>query len=349
MIRRLASAAGALAWPAGLFAGSSGSPGLGLTPASFAIRHRLARKGPVDPPLRNSLDFLELAHDLGAGGIQASVNDWISNDISRRLRERCETWGLYLEGQIGLPDGPEGGERFEALVREAKIAGAAILRVAILSGRRYESFNTAAGFREFQARSRQALHVAEPVARRHGCRLAIENHKDWRVPDLLAILQELDSEYVGVCLDTGNSISLLENPMQVVEAYAPYALTTHFKDMAVREYSDGFRLAEVPLGNGFLDLKQIVAVLARANPKIRFNLEMITRDPLDVPCLTPKYWATFPKLPGRHLADSLAMVRREQPTDPLPRISQLSPEKQLEAEMLNVQDSLRYAHQYLGL
>ena len=48
---------------------------------------------------------------------------------------------------------------------------------------------------------------------------------------------------------------------------------------------------------------------ARPRPEIRLNLEMITRDPLEVPCLTPKYWATFEDLPARHLARSLTMVR----------------------------------------
>ena len=134
---------------------------------------------------------------------------------------------------------------------------------------------------------------------RHRCLLAVENHKDWRADELLALLKKVGSDSLGVCLDTGNSISLLEDPMEVVEALAPRAFTTHFKDMAVEEYRDGFLLAEVPLGTGFLDLPRVVRVLREARPEIRFNLEMITRDPLKVPCLTDRYWATFADLPGR--------------------------------------------------
>jgi len=63
--------------------------------------------------------------------------------------------------------------------------------------------------------------------------------------------------------------------------------------MAVQEYEEGFLLSEVPLGEGFLDLKKMVAILQKANPTIQFNLEMITRDTLKIPCLTPKYWATM--------------------------------------------------------
>src|SRR5205085_8990650 len=124
--------------------------------------------------------------------------------------------------------------------------------------------------------------LAEPIVAKHHVRMAIENHKDFRVPELLDVLKRLGSERVGVCLDTGNSIALLEDPLAVVEALAPVAVTSHFKDMAVEDAADGFRLAEVPLGDGYLDLAKMVAVLRRANLAIRFNLEMITRDPLSV-------------------------------------------------------------------
>src|SRR5262249_11739501 len=133
------------------------------------------------------------------------------------------------------------------------------------------------------------------------------------------------------------------------EAYAPLAFSTHLKDMAVREYDEGFLLAEVPFGSGFLDMKKIVRIFRQARPGIRFNVEMITRDALKVPCLTPKYWATFDKLPGRHLAQTLRMVKQHAAKQPLPRISDLSPEKQLAAEDSNVRQCLAYAREHLEL
>jgi hypothetical protein len=44
-----------------------------------------------------------------------------------------------------------------------------------------------------------------------------------------------------------------------------------------------------PYADGFLDLKKMVSLL---RPSVRLNLEMITRDPLKIPCLTDRYWAT---------------------------------------------------------
>jgi hypothetical protein len=79
---------------------------------------------------------------------------------------------------------------------------------------------------------------------------------------------------------------------------------------------------------------------------VRLNLEMITRDPLRVPCLGEKYWATFDGVPGRQLARALAAVRKV--GRPLPRVSDLPQERQLAVEEENVRRSLAYARERLG-
>src|SRR5262249_14368308 len=191
-------------------------------------------------------------------------------------------------------------------------------------------------FGAFAGRGWASLGLAEPVAARQGIRLAVENHKDWRADELLGMLKRLDSAHVGVCVDTGNSIALLEEPLEVVRAYAPWAFTTHFKDMAVTEYESGFLLAEVPLGQGILDLKEVLASLRKGRPQIHINLEMLTRDPLKVPCLTPKYWATFETLPGRYLAATLTLVRARGSRRPLPAVTKLPLAEQIQAEEDNV-------------
>ena len=119
--------------------------------------------------------------------------------------------------------------------------------------------------------------------------------------------------------------------------------------MAVKEYEEGFLLSEVPLGDGFLDLQAMVATLRRAAPKVRFSLEMITRDPLKVPCLTRKYWATMASVPGSDLARTLTMVRTKTPTTPLPRMAGLSVDERLKLEDDNVRKCLSYAGRRLEL
>jgi len=191
--------------------------------------------------------------------------------------------------------------------------------------------------------------LAAPIVERYKLPLGIENHKDWTAGEFSTLLREFSSEYLGACLDFGNNLALLDDPRELVEVLAPYAVTTHVKDMAVEEYADGFLLAEVPLGQGALDLASIVATIRKARPQARFNLEMITRDPLPIPCLTEKYWATFPERNGSHLARTLAWVRAHRPRQPLPRVSGLDPTARARLEETNVLQSLGYARERLGL
>jgi sugar phosphate isomerase/epimerase len=264
-------------------------------------------------------------------------------------RAAWEQAGLYVEGIVSLPRDASDAQRFESEIQTAKRADANIIRTVMLSGRRYETFGSLAEFRAFADRSFRSLELAVPIVERHDILLAVENHKDWHADELIAILKRLGSGHVGVCLDTGNSIALLEDAMEVVEALAPLAFTTHFKDMGVEEYAKGFLLSEVTLGTGVLDLARIVRTVRASRPNIRINLEMITRNPLEVPCLEDRFWATFPDLPGRCLARTLSYVRSHPPEKPLPRVSGLDRGSQLQLERRNVEQSLVFARRELAL
>jgi 3-oxoisoapionate decarboxylase len=321
---------------------------LGIGMHSYGAHWKAAREGQAKARFSGALEFLEYAHQLGAGGVQTSIGNKDSS-YAARIRAKAEAGEMYFEGQLALPKDESDLAPFQSELRLAKEAGASVVRTALLSGRRYETFDSAEGFQKFRAQSWQSLTLAEPILKRHRLRLAVENHKDWLVPELLEWLRRLSSEYVGVCVDTGNSIALLEEPMEVVEAYAPFAASTHLKDMGVQAYAEGFLLSEVPLGEGFLDLKRIVAVLQKANSKLQFNLEMITRDPLKVPCLTEKFWATMPAAPAQRLAEALGRVKRSQATQPLPHTTGLNTDEQLRLEDENVRKSLAYAREWLHL
>ncbi len=329
-------------------AGNAGPKRLGICTYSYNLHWKAGRDGDPKARFKDPLEFLEYCHQLGAGGVQMAIGSRDAEYVAR-LRTRAESWGMYLEGELSLPKEQSDVARFDAEVRAAREAGAQVVRTAMMGGRRYETFDSADAFRQFAEKSWRSLTLAEPVLKKHRARLAIENHKDRRVLELLDLLKRISSEHVGVCLDTGNNIALLEEPMAVVEALAPFAFSTHLKDMAVQECEEGFLLSEVPLGDGFLDLDKMVAVLQKANPNVQFNLEMITRDPLKIPCLTPKYWATMRSVPARDLAATLAMVHHNAPKTPLPRTALLDTERQLAMEDENVRASLTYARQRLGL
>jgi sugar phosphate isomerase/epimerase len=319
--------------------------GLGIVSYSFHIRLSAGRGGANSENVGDPLRFLDYCHSLGAGGIQLDLGAKDKSYVVKLFRQ-AETYDMYIEGSARLPRDKSDVDRFTSEVLTAKEAGIQVLRTVLMSGRRYEILDSADAFRRAADQAWQSLVLAEPIIAREGMRLAIENHKDLRVEELVGMLRRLDSRNVGACVDFGNSIALLEDPMQVVESLAPFAFTTHVKDMAVEEYDQGFLLSEVPLGEGFLDLSKMIETFRRHRADIRFNLEMITRDPLQIPCLDKKYWASSEGLSGKYLAQTLSLVRRHKPKQPLPRIRGLSKDQQLALEEKNVKQCLSYWNQH---
>lgn len=319
----------------------------GVAQASYVMRSYRNIASELYPPFKNSLDMIAHCSSLGFGGVQTGINGW-DGPLSKKVRKRAEELNIFLEGQVGLPKTAEDVDRFENEVSAAREAGVDIVRTACLSGRRYETFDSMEDFQKFKKESIASLHRAEPIVRKHKIKLAVENHKDWRIAEMLNILKGIDSEWVGVTLDTGNNISLLEDPMEVVEKLAPYSFSVHLKDMAVAEYEDGFLLSEVNLGTGYLDIEGMIKIIRKHNQNIRFNLEMITRDPLKIPCLTEKYWATFDQISAQELGRYLHQIRTQKSKEPLPRISDKTKDEQLALEVENNRTSLNYAKQHYG-
>jgi sugar phosphate isomerase/epimerase len=320
---------------------------MGITTASYWKRWKGKYSNFRYPPFLDVLDFMDHVRSLGIGSVQMPVEGW-NLDLAKKVRATCESYGLEVEGSIHLPRAESDLDRFEHELRVSREAGIAILRTA-LGGRRYETFTRLEDFESWKLGALRSMELTEPVIRRmRHMRIGIENHKDLECQELIAALRRLSSPHIGACVDTGNSIALLEDPLEVVCALAPYAVTVHLKDMAAQETADGFLLAEVPLGQGFLDLSTMVKTLLEANPRIRFQLEMITRNPLSIPCLRPQYWATLPKKPGADLARMLTLVRTAKRAPPAAVISALPTEAGLELEEKNNLQSLAYAASALG-
>lgn len=315
---------------------------MGVVIHSYGLRKSAGGDKSFDDPFT----FLDYCRSIGAGGVQ--TNFGVRDDAyAAKLHDLLTKHALYLEGSISLPKDKADVFRFAAEVRSAKRCGADVLRTVLMGGRRYEVFDTAGAFRTFFEKAKESLALARAVVEAQNIRLAVENHKDLQTPDLLALIKKIDSPLVGVCLDTGNSIALLEHPDETAGLLAPHTFTTHIKDMGLEEYAEGFLLSEVPLGAGFLELSKLVAVVRKHQPAARLNLEMITRDPLKIPCLTPKYWATLEAVPARRLAAALALVRAKA-GKPLPRVSGLPKDEQVRREDGNVRTCLKYAAARLG-
>ena len=234
-------------------------------------------------------------------------------------------------------------EQFEKAILDCKAAGCTVARDAMLSGRRYETFHSLDEWNQWLKQTYATIERIVPVLEKHKFTMALENHKDWTSEQYVHLFKTYSSEYFGGCYDFGNNISLLDDPVTMAEAAAPFMKATHIKDVAVEPYADGFMMSEVPLGTGTLDVQHIASALLRANPNIRFALEMITRDPLTVPCLTDSYWVTFPDRNGVYLARTLRYVHEHKSAKALPTFDDVSGSERSRVEEENIRACFAYA------
>ena len=275
--------------------------------------------------------MIDYVRSLGGGGLQASA----SGDLAA-VRKRLEELGMFFEGNARLPATlDEDTAAFEKSLVDTKAVGATIARTvsrspAGSSGRRYESFKSYAEFKAWQEQANAIVLKCLPIAERVGVKLALENHKDRQVADHAAFLKKTSSEYLGSLIDPGNNLSLLETPLETVNALAPFVLATSLKDMGVAPYEDGFLLSEVVFGTGSSDQHEIWKIIRRHNPRVNMVEELITRDPLKIPCKTPGYWACFPAKDDKRLAAIDAYVTAKQTK--LPYVDQLSPQERFKVE-----------------
>jgi sugar phosphate isomerase/epimerase len=324
----------------------------GLAYTSFVIRmlrgRDVLRGG--DASGLPALPLVELCQSFGASGCQMDFAQLGAAEprLLQAVRTAVEQRGLFLE--LSVPaKALEDREAFARAAAVSRALGVTLWRVALLYGRRYEDFDGIEDWRAFVSRWRALLPRASAWLEREGLRAGIENHKDFLAPELAELFRAIGSRHLGACLDFGNNLSLLEDPMTTVETLAPYAVTTHLKDMAVRPCEGGFELSEVPLGAGILPLARMVDVLRNAAPEVHFCLEMITRDPLRVPYLDEAYWATHDRRDPARVAAFEDRVLGRASTAPLPRITGLEPEAMLAAEDQNVRASVAYAKESLRL
>ena len=315
---------------------------LGVAPAGLPIRSRAGRGGTV------KFDYIEHCHNLGVGVVEMRA---FEPEEAQSLRKKMEQYHMRAIGNVPLPRDEAGLPQFETHIKAAKEAGI-IGNHAAMTGRRYEDFDSFEAFKANFDRCKKMVQIAEPILRKYQMPLLLENHKGWRSAEQAAWIRKTGSEWIGVHFDFGNNVSLCEDPMETLKNLLPYTHACHIKDMAVQPYEDGFLLSEVPLGEGFLDLKGMVGILQKKNPNIPLDLEMITRDPLKIPIFTRKYWATFDDvespLPGRDLARVMEILQKKSAKS-LPKTSGLSPEAALKLEDDCINKSIAWAKANLSV
>jgi sugar phosphate isomerase/epimerase len=107
----------------------------------------------------------------------------------------------------------------------------------------------------------------QPEFESYKIRLAIENHDRFKAREFEKIVQSIGSEWVGICLDSVNSMGAGEGFEEVSRILLPYTINLHIKDFTIRRVSHkmGIIIEGSPAGKGMLDIRATVESLKNLN------------------------------------------------------------------------------------
>jgi len=104
-----------------------------------------------------------------------------------------------------------------------------------------------------------------PALSAAGVTVALENHDRFPADSLRHIIDSVASPYVGICLDTANSLGAGEGLREILDTLAPLTVNMHVKDVRIARFPHmmGFTVEGRPLGEGQLPIADAIACVRR--------------------------------------------------------------------------------------
>lgn len=316
---------------------------------SYSYRYAAGLWGWRSEAVLSPEGYLERAKELGLAGVHfADLGHFpsLETEYLSCLRTKAEQRGLYLELGTGGTD----PRHLEMALHVAATLGSRVLRTFVGAFR----WHADAPARETIERAAEGLRQVMPLAERLGVRIAVENHLDLTTEEMLTLLERVGSEYLGVCLDTGNPLGLLEDPVAAAEALAPYTFTTHLKEFKAVLRRAGLVLRGTALGRGDVPNAEIVAILRARNPlgeNLALNIETAV-ERVTIPMFSGAFLSSLPGLDVRGLARFLSRLSLDEPWSEeqlaLPEELALSAEETLALEHAQVAQSVAWALEHFG-
>lgn len=270
----------------------------------------------------------------------------------RQVRAHGERLGIHLEmgtwavcptTRAFRPQRGSPAEQLRTAIRAASIVGATVVRCVV--GGRVDRAENGPIERHIDAMIAVCRSVRDE-ALRAGLKIAIENHQDLRAREMRYLVEQAGPDYAGVCLDTGNPVVLMEDPLETVEILAPYAVSSHFRDSAVWRHPRGAAFQWVPMGDGNVGIDNVVREFVRRCPNVSVNLEIITgRPPVVLSFLEPDFWQPFQKVPAKDFARFVALAERGVPREAGPP----GLDNNAEHQRTDLEQSVRWCREALGI
>lgn len=243
--------------------------------------------------------FIEKAHEYGLDGVQINVikdynldENWGAlggNSIEhlQKVKDLTTKYGMYTEIDMrGLEY-----DRVEEVLKVASFIGADIIRtyipIVLSEKQKSEIIGSQGGFDfakiacDFDTscydEAIEKINKLVPLLKKYRIKLALENHEYETSTELVNVITAINSPWVGLHYDFGNSMMVWEEPTVAAKNMAPYTFTTHFKDHIIIEDKNekyGYVVCGIPAGEGNIDLEECFNILMDNSSLTRINIEM---------------------------------------------------------------------------
>jgi sugar phosphate isomerase/epimerase len=222
---------------------------VGLSTYSFPWAIGLRHFG---APTEAATTLLQIAHRHAINHVQFGDNlplHLLGHEHLKKLQEAADSLGIQIEvGARGL--------REDHLLKYLFIANffkSPFLRIVIDDE----------GYEPEVPEVINIIKKVMPQFREAGVVLAIENHDRFPAERLKSVIEQTHPQWVGICLDTANSLGANEGTAEVVRVLAPYTVNLHVKDIRIHRVRSkmGFNVEGCAAGTGMLDIPKIIGEL----------------------------------------------------------------------------------------
>jgi sugar phosphate isomerase/epimerase len=247
---------------------------------------------------RGPIGSLDLAKELGLAGVFFStvldMSPTLDAGILRDIRAHADRLGMYLEAGLGKvnpfcsAEAPQyraiGDGDIAAGFRRMMEASAEIgCRELWISMGNFKSayrgrlavdrFRTDVTWPDQLAATEKFLLKLAPIARDLGIHMNMETHDEITSFEIVRMIETVGADAMGVVFDTANGLQRGEHPAFAARRLAPFVRQTHVRDAYVAHAPGGLDFQPRALGDGIVDFRQILPVLAAANPKLNLSFE----------------------------------------------------------------------------
>jgi sugar phosphate isomerase/epimerase len=231
---------------------------------------------------------------------------WLGADAAEAsaFRVAAEDHGVRLVVAAGGMQ----AEPLEAALRLAAVAGAPVVRCTLSNILCGDRRGFPGGWNAHLEQCAGILEQVVPLADRLQVALAMENHQDAGSEDLLNLCRRFETRYLGITLDTGNPLAVMEGVVEFAERVAPYLRHAHLKDYRIYHAPNGFRLVRCSMGAGVIDFAALLRLFDAQEWPITRNLEQGALQARLIPMLEPSWWEEHAPRDARDLLPALTLA-----------------------------------------